>query len=277
MKSPPLPKKSLGQCFLTDRQYAREIVAALQIRQGDTVVEVGPGRGFLTELLVDTPAKIIGIEIDNRLQEFLSDKFKPAANFSLVHSDFMNYDLSALAGIPNLKVVGNLPYHLSSGIIYKLLEHNRAARNDSSLPWFTLGVLMMQREVAERMVAKEGTRVYGKLSIFVQAEAVVDLHSIVPAAAFRPMPQVDGGVVRMEFLKLPEHYPSDYQLFERVIRFTFSQRRKMLKSTLSQLAGVHPMWQSIEFDFTRRPESLGVGEWCTLISNIAARIDKPRS
>lgn len=277
MKTPPLPKKSLGQCFLTERQYAHEIVSALQIRTGDTVVEVGPGRGFLTELLVDTPAKIIGIEIDNRLQEFLLEKFKSAENFSLVHSDFMDYDLTALAGIPNLKVVGNLPYHLSSGIIYKLLEHNRVARHDSSQPWFSLGVLMMQREVAERMVAKEGSRVYGKLSIFVQAEAVVDLHTIVPAAAFRPMPQVDGGVVRMEFLKIPEFYPSDYQLFERIVRFPFSQRRKMLKSTLSQLAGVHPMWQEIDFDFTRRPESLSVAEWCMLCNDIAARIGKRHS
>ncbi|MBL0060024.1 MAG: ribosomal RNA small subunit methyltransferase A [bacterium] len=277
MKTPPLPKKSLGQCFLTERQYAHEIVAALQIRQGDTVVEVGPGRGFLTELLVDTPAKIIGVEIDNRLQDFLAEKFKAATNFSLVHSDFMEYDLTALAGIPNLKVVGNLPYHLSSGIIYKLLEHNRAARKDSSQPWFTLGVLMMQREVAERMVAKEGSRVYGKLSIFVQVEAMVDLHTIVPATAFRPTPQVDGGVVRMEFLKIPEHYPNDYQLFERLVRFTFSQRRKMLKSTLSQLAGVHPMWQAIDFDFTRRPESLSVSEWCALCNNIATRIGKSHS
>ncbi|MCB9358209.1 MAG: ribosomal RNA small subunit methyltransferase A [Calditrichaeota bacterium] len=272
MKLPPLPKKSLGQCFLTERSYAHEIVAALQIRPGDTVVEVGPGRGFLTELLVETPARVIAIEIDDRLQVFLKEKFARNENFSLVHSDFMDYDLSNLTCYSPLKVVGNLPYHLSSGIVYKLLEHNRAARNDSSLPWFSLGVLMMQREVAERMVAGSGSRVYGKLSVFVQAEAETTMHVIVPASAFRPTPQVDGGVVRMEFLKLPEHYPTDYKLFERIVRFVFSQRRKMLKSTLSQLAGIHPHWQRVEFDFTRRPETLSVGEWCGLVNQVARQI-----
>ncbi len=272
MSYPPLPKKSLGQCFLTERRYAQEIVAALQVRPGDTIIEVGPGRGFLTELLVETPAKIIAIEIDDRLQEYLNAKFARFENFSLVHDDFMEFDLHGLAGTTPLKVVGNLPYHLSSGIIYKLLEHNRAAREDASLPWFSLGVLMMQREVAERMVARSGSRTYGKLSVFVQAEAVVDLHVIVPAEAFRPRPQVDGGVVRMEFVRLPEHYPTDYKLFERVTRFTFSQRRKMLKSTLSQLAGVHPFWQQMEFDFTRRPETLDVAEWCELTNELARRI-----
>lgn len=277
MRTPPLPKKSLGQCFLAERSYAKEIVAALQIRSGDTVIEVGPGRGFLTELLVETPAKIIAIEIDNRLQEFLTEKFKASNNFSLVHADFMEYDLTNLTGITPLKVVGNLPYHLSSGIVYRLLEHNRAARNDSTLPWFSLGVLMMQREVAERMVAPEGSRVYGKLSVFVQAEAVTNLHVVVPAIAFRPMPQVDGGVVRMEYLKIPEHYPKNYKLFERIVRFTFSQRRKMLKSTLSQMAHVHPFWQKLEFDFTRRPESLSVAEWCKLCDDMSELMPVPYS
>lgn len=268
----PLPKKSLGQCFLTERQYAQEIVAALQIREGDTVVEIGPGRGMLTEILVETPAQVIAVEIDNRLQEVLQTKFAKHKNFSLVHADFMEYDLSQFRRDTPLKVVGNLPYHLSSGIVYRLLEHNRAARNDAQLAWFALGVLMMQREVAERVVAEEGSRVYGKLSVFVQAEAQTDLHVIVPASAFRPTPQVDGGVVRMEFLRLPEHYPTDYKLFERIIRFVFSQRRKMLKSTLSQLAGVHPFWQKLEFDFTRRPETLSVPEWCDLVNAIARQM-----
>ncbi|MBK6765949.1 MAG: ribosomal RNA small subunit methyltransferase A [bacterium] len=261
-------QKSLGQCFLTDKRFAHDIVEALQIRDGDTVVEVGPGRGVLTELLVETPARVIAIEIDDRLQDVLLQKFGSRRNFSLVHADFMEYDLSLLADVAPIKVVGNLPYHLSSGIVYRLLEHNRSARNDPSLPWFSVGVLMMQREVAERMVARCGSRVYGKLSVFVQTEAAVDLHVIVPASAFRPTPQVDGGVVRMSFLRETEHYPSDYRLFERIVRFVFSQRRKMLKSTLSQLGGVHPFWQKVEFDFTRRPETLSPAEWCDFVTQI---------
>lgn len=273
MSAPPLPKKSLGQCFLTERRYAQEIVAALQIRPGDTVVEIGPGRGVLTELLVESPARVIAIEIDNRLQDYLAKKFGASENFSLVHADFMDFDLQSICEFETLKVVGNLPYHLSSGIIYRLLEHNRHARLDTSLPWFSLAVMMMQREVAERMVARSGSRVYGKLSVFVQVEALTDLHVIVPASAFRPTPQVDGGVVRLEFLRIPEVYPTNYKLFERIIRFVFSQRRKMLKSTLSQLAGIHPSWQRVEFDFTRRPETLSVEEWCSLVNAISRELE----
>jgi len=272
LKIPPLPKKSLGQCFLTERQYAHEIVTALQIQPGDTVLEVGPGRGILTEILVETPAKVVAVEIDGRLQEFLTEKFGAHENFSLVHADFMEYDFREFSGVNPLKVIGNLPYHLSSGIIYRMLEHNRAARVDKQLPWFSLGVLMMQREVAARMAASEGSRVYGKLSVFVQVEADVSLHAIISASAFRPEPKVDGGVVQMEFLTSPAVYPNDYALFERVVRFTFSQRRKMLKSTLSQMSSVHPFWQSLDFDFTRRPETLSVAEWCSLCNDLAARI-----
>lgn len=268
LSSLPLPKKSLGQCFLTDKSYAREIVAALQIEAGDTVVEIGPGRGVLTEFLVETPARVVAVEIDNRLQSVLREKFQQFPNFTLIHSDFLDFDIRRLSDAGSLKVVGNLPYHLSSGIVYRLLEHNRIARSNPDLPWFSAGVLMMQREVAERVVAPAGSRTYGKLSVFVQVEAEASLYSIVPAVAFRPTPQVDGGVVQMQFFRSPHKYPKDYPLFERVVRFTFSQRRKMMKSTLSQLSGIHPAWQSIEFDFTRRPETLTVEEWCDLCNDI---------
>lgn len=179
------------------------------------------------------------------MQEYLNAKFARFENFSLVHDDFMEFDLHGLAGTTPLKVVGNLPYHLSSGIIYKLLEHNRAARRRRKFAVVLAGCL----DDAARGGRTDGRAIrvadLWQALVFVQAEAVVDLHVIVPPEAFRPRPQVDGGVVRMEFVRLPEHYPTDYKLLKRVTRFAFSQRRKMLKSTLSQLAGVHPFWQQI--------------------------------
>ena len=181
----------------------------------------------------------------------------------------MDLDLASLlpAGRP-IKVVGNLPYHLSAAIIYKLLEHARSARLDSSLPWIELAVLMIQKEVADRIVAGPGSRTYGKLSVFVQLEADAHMALTVPAGAFRPQPKVDGGVVRFEFLKIPPAYPLDLQIMERMVRYCFHQRRKMLKGTLSSLSGIHPHWQAAELDFTRRPETLSLREWVLLADTV---------
>jgi 16S rRNA (adenine1518-N6/adenine1519-N6)-dimethyltransferase len=267
---PDLPpaKKSLGQCFLVEARYAQEIVGALNIASDDVILEIGPGRGFLTaELLKSKAARIIAIEIDQRLLETLKDKFASESRFELHHADFVDSDLASLLPTErSIKVVGNLPYHLSASIIYKLLEHARAARRDSSLPWIEMAVLMTQKEVADRIVADPGSRTYGKLSVFVQLEA--DAHTVltVPAEAFRPQPKVDGGVVRFEFLKIPPAYPQDLQIMERMVRYCFHQRRKMLKGTLSSLSGIHPYWQSAKLDFTRRPETLSLSEW-VLLSN----------
>lgn len=268
--SPPPAKKSLGQCFLVDRQYAREICAALMIHPEDTIVEIGPGRGFLTELLLESPAKrVIAVEIDDRLVPVLRSKFESFSNFELHHDDFTESAFASWLPDGPIKVVGNLPYHLSAEIIYTLLEHTRAARGNTSLPWIDSAVLMAQKEVAARIVADPGTKTVGKLSVFVQLEAATHYVLSVPAEAFQPRPKVDGGVVRMSFLRLPEHYPRNRALLERIVRYCYSQRRKMLKRPLSSMAGVHPFWQQADLDFTRRPETLSLAEWVHLADTVA--------
>ena len=266
----PPPKKSLGQCFLVERHYAREIVDALGLEAADRVLEIGPGRGILTEELVQTPAQVTAIEIDQRLLEGLQTKLGLRANFSLRHEDFLETDFTQILGSGTAKVVGNLPYHLASEVIYKLLLHARIARENPELPWIECAVLMMQKEVAERIAAKPGVKAWGKLSVFAQLEARTDLMLTVPASAFRPAPKVDGGVVRMQFYRIPAAQPRDYGMLERIVRWTFHQRRKMLKTSLSSLAGVHPFWQQSDLDFTRRPETLTPVEWVTLADVITA-------
>jgi 16S rRNA (adenine1518-N6/adenine1519-N6)-dimethyltransferase len=263
---PSLPpaKKSLGQCFLVEHDYARQIVSALGLTAADTVLEIGPGRGMLTEELLQTGAKVIAVEIDQRLLEPLQHKFGSRPNFTLRHEDFLDTDLTAILPAGISKVTGNLPYHLVSEVLYKLFVHTRKARLDSAMPWVECTVLMMQKEVAARVAAKPSTKAWGKLSVFAQLEAFTNYMFTVPAAAFSPEPKVDGGVVRMDFLRIPEAYPQDYPLMERIVRWTFHQRRKMLKSSLSGLAGVHPFWQESALDFTRRPETLTPAEWVAL-------------
>jgi 16S rRNA (adenine1518-N6/adenine1519-N6)-dimethyltransferase len=260
----PPAKKSLGQCFLVENGYAKRTVSALGLRSTDTVLEVGPGRGILTTELLDTGAQVIAVEIDQRLIGTLRQQFKSYPNFRLVHEDFVETELEKILPTGTVKVTGNLPYHLVSEVIYKLFANARKGRLAPELPWVETAVLMMQREVAERMAGHPGSKVWGKLSVFTQLEAHTSLMFTVPADAFQPTPKVDGGVVRLDFQKIPEAYPADYQTLERIVRYTFHQRRKMLKSTLSGMAGVHPFWQDAELDFTRRPETLTPAEWVYL-------------
>jgi 16S rRNA (adenine1518-N6/adenine1519-N6)-dimethyltransferase len=260
----PPAKKSLGQCFLVDTGYARRIVSALGLSADETVLEIGPGRGILTAELLQTGARVIAVEIDQRLLDPLERKFGASPNFKLLHEDFVETDLERILTRGSYKVAGNLPYHLVSEVLYKLFTYARKARGSSELPWVETAVLMMQKEVADRLAGSPGSKVWGKLSVFAQLEANVHEMFTVPAGAFRPEPKVDGGVVRLDFFKIPEHIPADYQTLERIVRYTFHQRRKMLKSSLSGLAGVHPFWQEAELDFTRRPETLTPAEWVYL-------------
>jgi 16S rRNA (adenine1518-N6/adenine1519-N6)-dimethyltransferase len=265
----PASKKSLGQCFLVEREYARQIADALGLRNGDTVLEIGPGRGMLTAELVESPAQVLAIEIDGRLIDPLTDRFGSAPNFGLIHKDFLETSLEETVAATEFKVAGNLPYHLVSEVLFKLFAYVRRARSDSTRPWPSRAVLMMQKEVAQRIAARQGSKTYGLTSVFTQLEARAELLFMVPANAFRPMPKVDGAVVKLEFYRIPPAYPQDFQVCERMLRYCFHQRRKMLKHTLAQLAGIHPHWLKAEIEFTRRPETLSPAEWVTLSDTVS--------
>ena len=268
------PKKSLGQCFLTDDNVARRIVEALEISQGDAVIEIGPGRGVLTRHLAASPARILAIEIDQRLMPKLRQSLSKYDNVEIQHADFLEIDLAQLISQSPAKLIGNLPYHLVSEILFKLFRHARLARGDEKLPWVERAVLMMQHEVAQRVIASEGNKTYGILSIFCQLEAQVASVLRVPAACFSPKPKVDGEVLSFLPYRQPPVYPQNWQVLERIVRWCFHRRRKMLRSTLASLAGVHPFWQEVPLDFSRRPEDLSPAEWVLLADGIWQRLQR---
>ncbi len=270
----PPAKKSLGQCFLVEDSFARRIVSALGIESGDEILEIGPGRGVLTKHLLQTASSIAVVEIDRRLIPTLTATFGGSSSFRLIHQDFLDFDFASVYGGEQLKVVGNLPYHLAAEVIFKLCEHAQRARRDQNLVWISTAVLMIQREVADRVVALPGGKDRSRLSVFVQVEANVMNLFTVPASAFQPEPKVDGGVVRLDFLRIPDAYPDNYSIFERLVRYTFTHRRKMLKRTLAEMPGIHPHWQRSRLEFTRRPETLSVVEWVQLSNCISSARSK---
>jgi 16S rRNA (adenine1518-N6/adenine1519-N6)-dimethyltransferase len=251
------PKKSLGQNFLTDPHYLRKIVDAAQVGDQDLVVEIGPGMGHLTRELAARARKLVVIELDDRLIPRLQQEFASFPNVEIVHADALQYDYSSL--LERGKVVANLPYYISTPIIQRLIAQRAC---------FSTLTLMLQREVAERIAADPGGKEYGFLSVLVQYFAVPRLEFTVPAGAFTPRPKVDSAVLTLAMRDHPEHVVADEELFLRVIKAAFSQRRKTLRNSLSQLGRPREIMDAVRaetgIDLGRRAETLSVVEFGVL-------------
>jgi 16S rRNA (adenine1518-N6/adenine1519-N6)-dimethyltransferase len=233
------PKKSLGQHFLVDRDLIDMIVLAIDPKPGDHVVEVGPGQGAITLPLLRRHGELTAIEFDRDLIAPLSEAAHGVGRLTVIHKDVLQVDFTRLAGEGRLRLAGNLPYNLSSPILFHALEHAAVVRDMH---------FMLQKEVVDRMAAGPGSKVYGRLSVMLQAYCTVQPLFDVPPAAFRPPPRVDSAVVRM----LPRD-PATVgitrpQRFVEVVRAAFGQRRKTLRNALSkvctpeqiQAAGLRP-------------------------------------
>jgi 16S rRNA (adenine1518-N6/adenine1519-N6)-dimethyltransferase len=268
----PAPKKGLGQNFLADKNIAQSIVRAIDSKPEDVIMEIGPGRGTLTRYLLDRDAQVYAIEIDERLLDPLRAKFGDDPHFHLIHGDFIRLPWEDMIPDVPFRLVGNLPYHIASSVIFRCLDYLRETRTGTSAGGRHLQswLLMVQKEVAQRIVAKPGSTDYSILTFFCALEGTTEIVSIVPANAFYPRPKVDGAVIR--FLPYKKHYEiADWTLLNRLVRGAYSVRRKMLRNSLKNIAGVHPFWQNLDFDFTRRPETVTVEEWVELANQIAHR------
>jgi 16S rRNA (adenine1518-N6/adenine1519-N6)-dimethyltransferase len=269
------PKKSLGQNFLIDANQQRRIVAALAAGPADTVLEIGPGQGALTRHLADAAGRLVLVELDDELAAALQREFAAAPHVSVVHADFMAVDLRELIDdVAALKVVGNIPYNITTPIIFRLLE--RATRPACI-------VLMIQKEVADRILAPPGGGDYGALSVGVRSVARVERLFNVGRGAFRPVPRVDSSVIRIEPLVPPPLSGAEERDLRELTRTAFSWRRKQLQKILRtapayalEAAGIGLLEGDTGIDLELRPEQLDPASFI-LLSQALRRLHRPRS
>ncbi|MFZ5517920.1 MAG: 16S rRNA (adenine(1518)-N(6)/adenine(1519)-N(6))-dimethyltransferase RsmA [Candidatus Zhuqueibacterota bacterium] len=259
-KTPFRPKKSLGQNFLKDENIARKIVSAIALTPNDRVLEIGPGTGVLTKYLVEQAGAVTAVEIDNTLAPQLAERYAGRPNFELIHADVLKIPFAATLGnAAKWRVVANLPYHITSPVLFRLFENSRL---------FLDATLMVQKEVAQRIVAAPGSKTYGILSVFSQLYADVNILFIVSRNVFFPVPDVDSAVVHWKFkdgLPLTE---SEEPLFRSVVRGVFAQRRKMLRNSLKSIQDLNVAIEQLDFNLNQRPEQLSVHDFIMLIRHI---------
>ncbi|WP_066321893.1 16S rRNA (adenine(1518)-N(6)/adenine(1519)-N(6))-dimethyltransferase RsmA [Bacillus sp. FJAT-29814] len=222
-------KKSLGQNFLIDTNILKKIVSFAGLTENSGAIEIGPGIGALTEQLARSSKKVIAFEIDQRLLPILEDTLSPYGNVKIIHNDVLKADVHTViaeefSGFDDLMVVANLPYYVTTPIIMKLLEEH--------LPISGI-VCMLQKEVADRISAKPGTKDYGSLSIAVQYYTEAETVMIVPKTVFVPQPNVDSAVIRLTKRKEPAVTVKDESFFFQVTKASFAQRRKTLLNNLT--------------------------------------------
>lgn len=217
------PKKALGQHFLTDAGYIDKIVRAVAPQPGDRLVEIGPGQGAITFPLLRKHGELTAIEFDRDLISPLMEASEGIGRLAIIHKNVLDVDFGKLAGDQKLCLVGNLPYNLSSPILFHAIEHAASIRDM---------VFMLQKEVVDRMAAGPGSKVYGRLSVMLQAYCRVDALFVVPPGAFRPPPKVDSAVARLVPRDPAAIGIDDHRRFEAVVRAAFGQRRKTLRNAL---------------------------------------------
>ncbi len=248
-------KKSLGQNFLFDPSILKKIVQAANINKDDTIVEIGAGYGSLTILLAEAANRVIAIEFDTELFKILSENIRLHSNIDAVNCDALKFNFEELE---HLKVVGNIPYYITTPIIFRLLE---ARENIETI------TLTLQKEVAERIVARPGKKDYGVLSLSVQYYAEPEIKFIIPAEAFRPIPKVNSAVVHLQILKQPRVSVLDEVLFFKLIKAGFAQRRKTILNTLKMFdVDIKEILLSLGIETNRRAETLSMEDF-SMLSN----------
>lgn len=267
----PRPRKRFGQHWLRDPQILNQILAAAELSDTDRVLEIGPGQGVLTKGLVPFTQAVVAVEVDRDLVRQLRQQFQASERFYLIEGDFLDIDLmAALADHPRFqspnKVVANIPYYITGPILEKLLGR---IRQPNPYPYESI-VLLVQKEVAERLYAEPGTKAFNGLSVRVQYLAECELICPVPAKAFKPAPKVESAVVRLRPRPFPQQANSP-KLLDTLVKQGFSQKRKMLRNNLKSLIDrelLTSVFETLTIDPQIRAEQLGVGQWVDLCNHI---------
>jgi len=266
-------KKNLGQNFLRDESVISRIVGELAPRGDETIIEIGSGHGALTSRLVERAGRLVAIELDRGLVPVLREKFANRDNFELIEQDALTSDFcSLIAPAPHARVVANLPYNISTAIIQKLIEQRRC---------LTEMLLMLQREVVERITAPPSTSARGFLSVVVEAYCETEALFDVAPEAFRPVPKVWSTIVRLRMRPTPAADVQDESLLWRLVSVGFMQRRKTLFNNLRHApedmrarveagGGAARVLERAGINPERRAETLTLAEWASITRSIAA-------
>ncbi|MDN6195184.1 MAG: 16S rRNA (adenine(1518)-N(6)/adenine(1519)-N(6))-dimethyltransferase RsmA [Atopostipes suicloacalis] len=264
-------KKSLGQNFIIDTNILENIVDAGSVDKNTTVIEIGPGIGALTEQIAKKAKEVLAFEIDGRLIELLEDTLSEYSNIKVIHEDILKINFEKiqekyLQNCSRLVVIANLPYYITTPIVMHLIE--------SPLVIDEM-VLMMQKEVAQRLEAKPSTKEYGSLSIAIQASVDVDIPFTVPRTVFMPQPNIDSAIVRLSPLKESRLDVKDEKLFFKIMRASFGQRRKTIWNNLRRVLNdkekepfLREAFKNSGIDPSRRGESLNIQEFAKLADAI---------
>ena len=248
-------KKHLGQHFLKDEAIAEKIGDTLTLEGYKNVLEIGPGMGVLTKYLIQKDIEVIAMDLDTESIAYLEANY-PEKNLKIVEADFLKFDLSQLFGDEQFAITGNFPYNISTQIVFKMLEWKE------QIPEFTG---MFQKEVAQRICEKEGSKAYGILSVLAQAFYDAEYLFTVPPSVFNPPPKVDSGVLRLR-RKENISLPCDEKMLYKVVKTAFQQRRKTLRNSLKSFNLSDKIKEDAIFD--QRPEQLSVPQFIALTKKL---------
>ena len=258
------PIKSFGQSFLTYEPAADRIVEELGLSRDDEVIEIGPGKGVLTSRLLERCRRLTAVEVDGRLVELLRSEFAGQANLDLVHQDILGFDFSRFRDVV---VCGNLPYNISSQILFRLLDN---------LSGWKRGVFTLQREFATRLLAAPGNKDYGAVTVLFELWTERQKLFNLEPDCFKPSPDVMSTVISIRRRDKPLCPVRDAELFKRVVKAAFAQRRKTLGNNLNNGLGLDrpalvEIEQASEIDLKRRAETLSLSDFCRLTETLCAR------
>lgn len=264
------PRKQFAQHWLKSEKALQDIIQAATLNPEDIVLEIGPGTGILTRRLLATAQTVVAVERDRDLIKNLNQKFQTHANLILLEGDFLTLDLAtAVNSLPN-KVVANIPYNITGPILEKLLGSIANPKRQ-----YDKIVLLVQKEIAERVCASSGSKIFGALSVRSQYLAHCEKISIVPAKAFSPPPKVDSAIISLT----PRPFPltvNSPQLLEKLVKLGFANRRKMLRNNLKNLISpqqLEPILEQLEISPLARAEAISVSNWVRLCNQLESVIN----
>ena len=259
--TPHRARKRFGQNFLHDPGIIQRIVQAIAPQAGDNLVEIGPGQGAITTELLPLVGKMQAIELDRDLIQPLAERCASLGELQIHSFDALKFDFSTLSEPDRpLRVVGNLPYNISTPLLFHLLDQSTHIKDMH---------FMLQKEVVERMAARPGSKSYGRLTVTLQAQARVESLFHIGPGAFNPPPKVDSAFVRLQPWQTPPYPIDDWETFALVVAQAFSQRRKTLRNSLRMIAG-EEIIVAADLDPSTRPEQLSVADFANL-SNLVAK------